>query len=117
MVGAGRSKVHGVQMMSSYNNAGGMNAYGMGSMNNMQSLGQASNMMRAKHSVNRAGATKMQATMSEPEVTHLTEQIKYPTDLAPRGDDKDTFGDQVVHDPYRWLENPDSAETKAWVDK
>ena len=37
--------------------------------------------------------------------------------MAPRGDEKDTFGDHVVQDPYRWLENPDSTETKAWVDK
>ncbi len=29
---------------------------------------------------------------------------------------KDTYGTTVVADPYRWLEDQDSAETRAWID-
>src|SRR5467141_1407696 len=29
---------------------------------------------------------------------------------------KDTYGATVVADPYRWLEDQDSAETRAWID-
>lgn len=29
---------------------------------------------------------------------------------------KDTYGSTVVSDPYRWLEDQDSPETRAWID-
>ncbi|MDF1596522.1 MAG: prolyl oligopeptidase family serine peptidase [Acidimicrobiia bacterium] len=38
----------------------------------------------------------------------------YPT--TRRGDDTDDFWGNQVADPYRWLEDPDSPETQAWVD-
>ena len=47
-------------------------------------------------------------------------ELEYPTDLAPRGNQTDTYrtanGSLVtVEDPYRFLENPSSKETQAWV--
>lgn len=37
----------------------------------------------------------------------------YPT--ARRGDTVDTYHGKKIADPYRWLEEPDSAETRAWL--
>jgi prolyl oligopeptidase len=39
--------------------------------------------------------------------------LKYP--VAARGTQVDTYHGTSVADPYRWLENPDSPETRAWI--
>jgi prolyl oligopeptidase len=41
------------------------------------------------------------------------EKLVYPP--SRRGDQVDTYHGQQVADPYRWLEDVDSPETKAWV--
>ncbi|HET7864984.1 MAG TPA: prolyl oligopeptidase family serine peptidase [Burkholderiaceae bacterium] len=43
----------------------------------------------------------------------LTQPTTYPT--TRRVDQTDTYFDTAVADPYRWLEDDNSAETKAWV--
>ncbi|MBU7583420.1 MAG: S9 family peptidase [Nostoc sp. TH1S01] len=40
-------------------------------------------------------------------------QITYPA--TPKSEQMDNYHGTVVADPYRWLENPDSEETKAWI--
>lgn len=44
---------------------------------------------------------------------HLSSTVKYPT--TRRVDQTDSYHGTVVPDPYRWLEDDNSAETKAWV--
>ncbi|MDX2240517.1 MAG: prolyl oligopeptidase family serine peptidase [Leptolyngbyaceae cyanobacterium bins.302] len=38
----------------------------------------------------------------------------YPS--SPKSDQVDNYHGTTIADPYRWLENPDSPETKAWVE-
>ena len=40
-------------------------------------------------------------------------QIKYPE--TKKVDQEDNYFGTIVKDPYRWLEDDNSAETKAWV--
>ncbi|HTM20084.1 MAG TPA: hypothetical protein VL172_06250, partial [Kofleriaceae bacterium] len=40
--------------------------------------------------------------------------LQYPG--ARRGDTVDTFPGVAVADPYRWLEDPEAAETRTWID-
>lgn len=40
-------------------------------------------------------------------------RLKYPA--APKGTQIDDYHGTRVADPYRWLENPDSPETRAWI--
>ncbi len=40
--------------------------------------------------------------------------LKYPT--ARRGDHSDDYHGTAVADPYRWLEDPNSDETRAWIE-
>jgi prolyl oligopeptidase len=42
-----------------------------------------------------------------------SEKLNYPT--TRRGEQVDNYHGTEVADPYRWLENPDSKETEAWV--
>jgi prolyl oligopeptidase len=44
----------------------------------------------------------------------LSSERPFPS--ARRADVADTYHGVVVHDPYRWLEDPSSAETLTWVD-
>jgi prolyl oligopeptidase len=44
----------------------------------------------------------------------IAQQLTYPA--ARKGPQVDTFFGVKVADPYRWLEDSDSAETRAWID-
>ncbi len=44
----------------------------------------------------------------------LSDRFEYPA--ARRGDQTDDYHGVKVADPYRWLEDPDSPETRKWID-
>ena len=44
---------------------------------------------------------------------HLNAQIEYP--VTKKADQQDDYFGKKVHDPYRWLEDDNSTDTKGWV--
>ncbi len=54
------------------------------------------------------------ATLTVSVATLIAQQLQYPT--AKKVDQVDVYHDVRVADPYRWLEDDNSAETAAWVE-
>src|SRR5262245_44042087 len=46
--------------------------------------------------------------------TTMNKTFDYPT--AKKADQVDDYHGVKVADPYRWLENPDSADSRAWIE-
>ncbi|HTN76566.1 MAG TPA: S9 family peptidase, partial [Pirellulaceae bacterium] len=46
---------------------------------------------------------------------HAADMPTFPYPAARRGDTIEVYHGQKIADPYRWLEEPDSPETRAWV--
>src|SRR5688572_28927445 len=49
------------------------------------------------------------------EALQPAQSISYP--VAERGGQVDEFFGVKVADPYRWMENTESAQTRAWIDE
>ncbi|MDX2229406.1 MAG: prolyl oligopeptidase family serine peptidase [Leptolyngbyaceae cyanobacterium bins.349] len=47
-------------------------------------------------------------------MTSANSSFNYPTSL--KGTQVDSYHGTTIADPYRWLENPDSPETRAWIE-
>ena len=45
---------------------------------------------------------------------HFRRNFVYPE--SPRREHVDYYGSNAVNDPYRWLENPDSPESREWIE-
>src|SRR5690606_30485032 len=63
------------------------------------------------------GSESNTQSATEPNAITMTETVKMPLSYpqTAKGDVVDTYFEQTVADPYRWLENDRSAETEAWV--
>ena len=53
-------------------------------------------------------------TVSAPTSAATTLELRYP--VARKVEQTDDYFGTVVSDPYRWMEDVDSAELKTWVD-
>lgn len=51
--------------------------------------------------------------LAPPAATLFAQKLNYPD--SPKTETKDNYHGTTVADPYRWLEDDNSAETKAWV--
>ena len=63
----------------------------------------------------RAAALCAAAMMSTPSATPLEAQSPLHYPVARKSDQSDSYFGTQVADPYRWLEDTDSPETKQWV--
>ena len=63
------------------------------------------------------GSESTTSSATEPNAMTMTETVKTPLSYpqTAKGDVVDTYFEQSVADPYRWLEDDRSAETEAWV--
>ncbi|MGO1521903.1 MAG: S9 family peptidase, partial [Sphingobacterium sp.] len=60
-------------------------------------------------------AISLVACQQENKIESKTDMIVKPYPQTKKGEQKDDFFGTVVDDPYRWLEDDLSAETKDWV--
>lgn len=63
------------------------------------------------------GSESTTSSATEPNAITMTETVKTPLSYpqTAKGDVVDSYFEQTVADPYRWLEDDRSAETEAWV--
>ncbi|HEY9041332.1 MAG TPA: prolyl oligopeptidase family serine peptidase, partial [Rheinheimera sp.] len=63
------------------------------------------------------GSESTTSSATEPNAITMTETVKTPLSYpqTAKGDVVDTYFEQTVADPYRWLEDDRSTETEAWV--